>query len=66
MNEKKKHPLDEIVFGVLPIANYKGVHVTKQPNGLYSLWGHVNLLPHKVDEYIDKSLMSIGKSIKPD
>mgnify|MGYP001594692390 CR=1 FL=1 len=61
---KDKHPLDEIVFGVLPIVNYRGCFVTKQPNSLYSLWGHINLLPNEVDEYIDKSLMVIGNSIK--
>lgn len=61
---KEKHPLDEIVFGVLPIANYRNCYVTKQPNNLYAIWGHVNLLPHEVDEYIDKSLMAVSKSIK--
>lgn len=61
---KDKHPLDEIVFGVLPIANYKGAYVTKLPSGKYSLWGHTELTPEEVDRYIDNSLMAVSKSIK--
>ena len=66
MNQENKHPLDQIKpkdWGVMQMTNYRGCIVTKQVNGLYSLWGTHDLLPEGVDAMIDKSNQVIGKSI---
>ncbi len=62
---KDKHPLDKIVWGVLPIVNYRNCYVTKHlDTGLYSLWNHSQITKEDVDRYIDESLDVIDKSIK--
>ena len=62
--KEDKHPLDAVDWGVIPIISYRGVYVTKQPNGLYTVFGEKDLLPGGVDSIIDKSNEWIGKSIK--
>lgn len=65
MSKEKKHPLDLIKWGVLPITNYRGTHVTKNlVTELYSLLNHFEITKEDVDRYIDESLDVIDKSIK--
>lgn len=62
--KNEKHFLETVKWGIIPICNYRGCHVTKLPSGLYSLWGRVEISADEVDRIIYESLLWVGKSIK--
>lgn len=62
--KKEPHELEKAEYGAIPRINYKGVYVTKQPNGLFTLWGYKDLTAEGVDEKIDDAYKWLHKSIK--
>ena len=57
-----KPVLEKIRFGIVPIANYKGVLLTKLKNG-YKVFGQKVSTPQEVDVLIDNACESIKKSL---
>ncbi len=64
MKQEKKHPLEDTVWGILPITNYRGCFVTKLPSGLYSLWGRYEVESEEIDRIIDETCKMLNESIK--
>jgi len=62
MVQTKKHPLEEVKWGVMPTA-YRGCLVYKIIGG-YQCLGRKSLTAIGVDEIINQAEQSIQKSIK--
>jgi hypothetical protein len=56
------HLLDNAVWGIVPIKNYRGVLVEKLNNG-YRVFGEVASDSSEVDKKIDEANNSIKKSL---
>lgn len=56
------HELEKIIWGVLPIVNYRGCLVEKLIGG-YRVLNETVITPSQVDEAINKSLKILGDSI---
>ena len=68
MDEVKKdvYELKTVIWGVIPIVNYRGVLVTKIPMG-YQVFNKKAISQEEVDEIIDNHLKSLeGSLINPD
>ncbi len=60
--EKEKHPLEMVKWGIIPICNYNGKLVTRLIGG-YEIMGQKVKTPQQVDEVILKAEQSVSNSI---
>ncbi len=60
--EKEKHPLEIVKWGVIPIVNYSGKLVTRLIGG-YEIMGQKVKTPQQVDEVILNSEKGLQNSI---
>ena len=58
-----RHFLDNAVWGIIPIKNYRGVLVEKLTQG-YRVLSKIVITAEQVDEKIDEANNSIKKSLK--
>ncbi len=60
--KEDKHPLEKVVWGIIPIVNYFGKLVTRLIGG-YEIMGQKVKTPQEVDEVILKAEQSVSNSI---
>jgi hypothetical protein len=57
-----KHEIENVVWPVIPVINYRGCELWKVKNG-FKMWDKIFLTIEEIDEAIDNAGQSISNSL---